>query len=292
MSLAAIILTKDEERDLPGCLASLQGLADVVFVVDSGSVDRTTEIARSMGALVLEHPFVNQAKQMNWAIENVQTDAEWVLRIDADERIDEELSRSLRDLMSKVDLGVSGIVMARRTVFLGKRLRFGGTFPVQLLRVWRNGHGACEDRWMDEHIVLRGGSTVQSEGELVHLIPKSMAEWSRKHIWYAERECLDVESGGASVAEALEGQAAQKRKAKTAVYYRLPSVLRVFGYWVYRYFGQLGFLDGKAGFIYHFLQGFWYRLLVDVMLEERRNRNSAARVIQESPAGQPRGFGS
>jgi hypothetical protein len=163
-----------------------------------------------------------------------------------------------------------GAMVALRVVFLGKRLRFGGTFPVWLLRVWRRGQGRCEDRWMDEHMVVLGGRVVKAKGELVHVIPKSLAEWSRKHVWYAERECLDAmgESGDGGLA----GQAGAKRVAKTKVYYRMPGMVRVVAFWFYRYVVQLGFLDGKVGFLYHFLQCGWYRMLVDGMLEERRLR--------------------
>lgn len=276
MRLAAIILTRDEERDLPGCLESLKGVADEVYVVDSGSGDGTVEIAERMGAVVLRHPFENYARQFNWAIENVKTSAEWVMRIDADERVDGELGRWLREFVERGAEDVAGAMVALRVVFLGKRLRFGGTFPVWLLRVWRRGRGRCEDRWMDEHMVVppsqsyggQGGRVVKARGELLHVIPKSLAEWSRKHVWYAERECLDAMATGQE--DCPTGQAGVKRAAKTQVYYRMPGMVRVLAFWFYRYVVQLGFLDGKVGFLYHFLQCAWYRMLVDGMLEERQ----------------------
>lgn len=264
--LAAIILTKDEENDLPGCLASLRGVADEVYVIDSGSRDRTVEIAKVLGAVVLRHPFENYARQFNWAIENIPTEAEWVMRIDADERLDGRQAESVRHLVDRAGEEVSGIELARRTVFLGKRLRYGGTFPVWLLRVWRRGRGQCEDRWMDEHMVVKGGEVLRAEGELMHLIPKSLAEWSRKHVWYAEREVRDVM---APQEAELEGQAGFVRSAKSNVYYRMPRMARVVAYWFYRYVVRLGFLDGKVGFLYHFLQGLWYRMVVDSLLEEQ-----------------------
>jgi len=318
--LAAIVLTKNEERDLPGCLESLKGVADEVYVVDSGSTERTVEIAEGMGAVVLTHPFENNARQMNWAIENIGTSAGWLMRIDADERVDGEMGRWLREFVESDGGGqardvhggtrepvpkADGAMVALRVVFLGKRLRFGGTFPVWLLRVWRRGQGRCEDRWMDEHMVVVGGEVVKARGELVHVIPKSLSEWSRKHVWYAERECLDAMATGqeawpgrnttATGQQAcptgategsradrgvrptgeggLTGQAGVKRAAKTKVYYRLPPMVRVMAFWFYRYVAQLGFLDGKAGFLYHFLQCAWYRMLVDGMLMERESRS-------------------
>lgn len=270
--IAAIVLTKDEEQDLPGCLESLQGVADEVYVVDSGSRDGTIEVAKRFGATVLEHPFVNHADQLNWAIENAGTTAEWLLRIDADERVDGELGRSLKLIARNAEANISGIELALRTVFLGKRLRHGGTFPLWLLRMWRRGEGICEERWMDEHMVLRQGKSVRANGELIHLIPKSLEKWSMKHVWYAKRECQDVRSEGPASSKGLCGQAADRRRMKNGVYYRLPPVFRAFCYWGFRYFGQLGFLDGKVGFVYHFLQGLWYRVLIDVMLLEGEQR--------------------
>lgn len=264
--LAAIILTKNEERDLPGCLASLRGLADEVYVIDSGSTDATLSVAEAAGAVVLQHPFENYARQLNWAIENVPTSADWLMRIDADERPDGTMRQSLRVMVESAASDVTGVLLARRTEFLGKRLRFGGTFPVWLLRVWQRGKGRCEDRWMDEHIAVEEGLVSRARGELLHVIPKSLAEWSRKHVWYAEREHLDTVDTATGVA--LRGQAALVRKAKTEVYYRLPIMVRVIGYWMYRYVLQLGFLDGKVGFLYHFLQCGWYRMLVDGLIIE------------------------
>ena len=120
---------------------------------------------------------------------------------------------------------------------------------------------------MDEHVVVDNGRVKRSRGELLHLIPKSVAEWSRKHIGYAERERLDVT--GETRAEVLKGQAGFKRRAKMGFYYRLPLGMRVIAFFFYRYVIQLGMLDGRVGFIYHSLQCGWYRLLVDSLLLEQ-----------------------
>ncbi|MGC4048700.1 MAG: glycosyltransferase family 2 protein [Paludibaculum sp.] len=263
--IAAIILTKNEQQDLPDCLESLRAVADEIYIIDSGSTDATLEIAAAAGATVLYHPFENHSRQMNWALENVPSSAGWLIRLDADERVSPELARSLRSAVNSSGEQVNGLLMPRRTVFLGKRLRFGGTYPVWLLRAWRRGSAICEDRWMDEHMVLKSGQAIKVEGELLHIIPKDLAEWSRKHVWYAERECIDARSQG-SASENFGGQARWKRAAKNGVFYRLPPVWRAFGYWIFRYIFMLGVLDGGRGFVYHFLQAAWYRVLVDCML--------------------------
>lgn len=266
--IAAIVLTKDEERDLPECLQSLQGVASEVYVVDSGSTDGTHQVAKRYGATLIEHPFENQARQLNWALDNIAIKANWVLRIDADERVSPDLTRQLLRILPDLPLDVTGIEVSRRISFLGRKMRFGDTYPVWLLRLWRNGAGCCEDRWMDEYIQLNTGRTLRARGDLLHYIPKNLSEWTAKHNWYATRECTDIQANGKI--EPAEESKGFRRVVKQSAYLRLPLFYRAFAYWFYRYVFKLGFLDGKEGMIYHFLQGFWYRFLVDAKLYEQR----------------------
>jgi glycosyltransferase involved in cell wall biosynthesis len=266
ITLAAIVLTRNEERDLLVCLQSLQGLASEVYVIDSGSTDQTAAVADRFGARVLSHPFRNYATQFNWAIENIPATADWVMRIDADESVSDQQRANLLRALSGAQQDVIGFEIARRIRFLGRELRHGATYPVWLLRVWRSGEGRCEDSWMDEHIVLRQGKVQRVQGDLIHNIPKDLTEWTAKHNWYASRECQDIT--GSEAATALDGQAGAKRWVKQNVYLRLPLFHRAFFYWFYRYFLKFGFLDGREGLVYHFLQGFWYRFLVDAKLYE------------------------
>ncbi len=264
--IAAIVLTKNEEHDLPDCLRSLQGFASEIYVVDSGSTDQTVQIAKQFGATVLTHSFESHSQQFNWALDNITTDADWILRIDADERLHPNLTHELLRVIPNLPVDVTGLVVPLRIRFLGRDMRFGDTYPVWLQRVWRNGFGRCEERWMDERIVLSSGRTLRVRGDLIHEIPKNLTEWIAKHNWYATRECADILSPEPVVS--LEGAAGARRRMKQSVYLRLPPFFRAFAYWLYRYFLKLGFLDGKAGLIYHFLQGFWYRFLVDAKLYE------------------------
>jgi glycosyltransferase involved in cell wall biosynthesis len=271
--IAAIVLTKNEERDLPDCLRTLGELGAEVYVIDSGSADATVSIAQEHGATVLTHPFVNYSRQFNWAIDNISTRADWIFRVDADERLHPDLTRELLGLVPQLPAEVTGLWVPRRIRFMGRDLHFGGTYPVWLLRLWRNGAGRCEDLWMDEHIVLNSGRTERLRGDLIHDIPKDLTEWTVKHNWYASRECQDVASREA--AAALGGQAGTKRWLKQNVYLRLPLFYRALFYWFYRYVLRLGFLDGRQGLVYHFLQGFWYRFLVDAKLYEASVRSRA-----------------
>lgn len=272
--LAAIILTKNEEADLPSCLDSLRGVATEVHVIDSGSTDATLRIAHDYGATVYEHPFETYSEQFNWALDNIATQAEWIFRIDADERVTAGLGRSIQDHLRSSAPSVTGLQVARSTRFLGTDIRWGDTYPVWLLRIWRRGYGRCENTWMDEHIVLDSGATLQLAGDLVHIIPKNLAEWTKKHVWYAGRECQDILQPRSqdALTAGFASQASRKRWLKDGLYLRLPLFLRAVLYWFYRYFFRLGFLDGRSGFIYHLLHAFWYRFLVDAMLFERASR--------------------
>lgn len=260
--LAAIILTKNEELRLPACLESLAGLASEVFVIDSLSTDRTVEIAQRFGARVFVHPFVNQADQFNWALAHVETNADWILRMDADERLSQELRLELAERLPALEPRVAGLLLPLRINFLGRTMRHGDSYPVWLLRVWRRGLGKYQDAWMDERILLAPGEVLKLHGDLIHEIPTSLSEWTQKHDAYAARECKDLISAGAGPPPQLS------RKLNKRLYLRLPPFYRAFVYWLYRYFLRLGFLDGKEGMIYHFLQGFWYRFLVDAKLFE------------------------
>ena len=287
-SVTAIVLTKNEQEDLPACLESLQGVASEVLLVDSGSTDRTLDIARRFGARVLTHPFFNYATQFNWALDNTRPGAEWILRIDADERLSEELRRELQTSLSGFGNDITGLLLPRRIHFLGRAIRHGDSYPVWLLRLWKGGTARCEDTWMDEHMVLSHGQVAKLHGDLIHEIPKNLSEWTRKHDWYATRECKQILAPPADECPPTGSQARLKRLLKQRLYLRLPAFYRAFFFWFYRYFLRLGFLDGKEGLIYHFLQGFWYRFLVDARLYEiEKSGTEIAAPLADSESQRP-----
>lgn len=265
--LSLIILTYNEEQNLPHCLESVKPLEPELIVVDSGSTDRTVEIAKSYGARVLHHAFVNQSTQFNWALENANPRHEWVMRLDADERLTPELAEEIREKLPSMPAGVCGIEIRRRMYFGGKWIRHGGIYPLWLLRIWRRSQAHCETRNMDEHMVLRSGSTVRLRHDFIDDNRKGVSYWVDKHNSYADREAKDLLAPAPPEQGArLTAQAARTRWLKERVYGRVPLFLRALLYWVYRYFLRLGFLDGKEGMMYHFLQGFWYRFLVDTKI--------------------------
>ena len=276
MTLTVVILTKNEERHITRALASVASIADRYVVVDSGSTDGTVALAEAHGAKVSENPWINYATQFNWALDQLPDDTEWVLRLDADEIVTEALVQQIKEALSKLGPDTKGIYVSRRMHFLGRRIAWGGLFPIRVLRVFRHGAGRCEDRWMDEHILV-DGATADLSGEIIDDNLNSLTWWTEKHNAYASREVVDLlnlEYGfmaHETVADIRSGQqAGVKRWLKEKVYARLPGGLRAFVYFLYRYVVRLGFLDGKEGTAFHVLQGFWYRYLVDMKLHETK----------------------
>lgn len=280
MLISVIILTKNEEANLPDCLASLQKLNAEVFVVDSGSTDQTVKIAQQAGCRTFEHSFENHAKQLNWAIQNLPIANTWLMRLDADERLTPELAEELKLILPQTSDDITGYQVKRRVFFMNRWIRHGGYYPTWLLRIWRTGLGTCEQRWMDEHIVLSQGKIANLQHDIIDENKKGLSFWIDKHNRYADREVKDLLSTAVEQCDPLLrkgqlSQATQRRWVKKNLYRRSPLFLRAFLYFLMRYTIGLGFLDGIEGLIFHFLQGFWYRFLVDAKIYELRRSNTS-----------------
>ena len=273
--LTIIILTKNEEKNLRKCIVSFRGIARRIVIVDSHSTDDTVELARSLGADVYEHSFENHAAQFNWAIENIDIDTKWVMKVDADEEFTPELANEISERLDTLPDTVNGVILRRRVYFMGRWLKHGGMYPQLLLRIFRTGHGMSEMKLMDEHLIITDGEAVTFKSDFCDNNNKSLEWWINKHNWYSNKEVLDYqmkkdsENGGESVTETSQSlQAKLKRFIKNHGYYSLPKFLRAHFYFFYRYYIRLGFLDGKEGKIFTFLQAYWYRFLVDAKLYE------------------------
>ena len=269
--LNVIILTHQEESNLPFALQSLKGLNCEIFVVDSGSSDRTVEIAQNFGAQVVTHPFESQARQLNWALDTLPLTANWTLRLDADERLTHDLATEISDLISNAPVGIAGYLIKRRVYFWGRWIRFGGYYPTWLLRLWRTGMARSEDVWMDEHMVVTGGAIGRLKHDFIDENRKGLTFWIDKHNRYSDREIMAMESASVEhVWERVGSAVARKRFFKNSIYGKSPLFLRAIAYGFLRYVMLLGFLDGRAGLVFHFLQGFWYRLIIDAKIYENR----------------------
>lgn len=280
-NLTVIILTFNEEKHIERCLHSALQVARQVFVVDSFSTDQTSAIAQSHEAQVWQHEFKNHAAQLAWALESLPIETDWVMRVDADEVITPELAESLRRRLANASPDVHGFLVRRYVRFMGGLIRHGN-FPQWNLRIWRIGKAEIEQRWMDEHMVLKAGKTEHLKGALIDDNLNSITWWTDKHNSYASREAIGLLNskyhfltGLANSSGGLSRQARYKRWLKENIYAHLPLGLRALVYFLYRMIFQLGFLDGRAGFTFHFLQGFWYRFLVDVKVREVEQRMQA-----------------
>jgi glycosyltransferase involved in cell wall biosynthesis len=276
-ALSVIVLTWNEEVNLPLCLRSISGLNCEVFVVDSGSTDLSHEIARSSGAALVEHPFENYAAQRNWAQNNLPIRGDWVLHLDADERLTPGLVDEINRLLKVPDPDVSGYLLRKRTIFMGRWIRHGGHYPSYHLRLFLKQKGACEDRLYDQHFMVDGPVRIL-EADYQDVVASNIQTWTLRHVWWAKLEGQEMTGssiGRRRVRADVAGDPIQRRRwLREGVYGRAPLLVRPFAYWLYRYVIRFGFLDGKEGLIFHFLQGCWFRFLIDCEILERRLRRA------------------
>ena len=275
-TISVIILTFNEEKHIQRCIESVNTIADEIFVVDSFSTDKTLEICnRYEKVVVMQNPFVNQAVQFNWSLQNCPVNSEWIWKIDADEYL-ARTTFNIKEAISNLPNDIHGIFIKRPIIFQGKKLRHGGMHPVWYLKLIRNGKGYCENKWMDEHLRLYEGGTVKFDLEQIDHNLNDLSWWTEKHNKYSSREVVETLNQKFNFLpmeyEQVQGKflgnpTERKRWFKTQ-YWNIPLFVRPFIFFLYRYLFKLGFLDGMQGFIWHILQGFWYRFLVDAKIFE------------------------
>lgn len=270
--LAIIILTYNEEIHLDRCIKSIAALDGDIYVVDSFSTDKTLDIAKNNNARILQNRWINYSTQFNWALDQLK-DYDWVMRIDADEFVTKELEISIRYAVSNYPIDYSGYIIERYMTFQRKTIKYGGIFPINVVRIFDPKVSFCEYRWMDEHIIV-DGNLKKLSGAMVDDNLNGIDWWIAKHNSYANREALDLLNikfnflSNPNTDNQLTKQARIKRYIKKKIYSRLPLSIRSFFYFFIRYILRMGFLDGFKGFTFHFMQGFWYRLLVDIKVKE------------------------
>ena len=268
---SVIILTFNDETNIGRCLDSLDGFTDDIIVVDSHSVDKTVEICLARGARVVQKPFVNQATQFNWALNNVPIKYEWILRLDSDEilpdRLKDEIARRLGQ-----EPDIAAYYINRRVYWMGRWLRHGRMYPHYIVRLFKKGHAHYEER-TEEHLVVNGAIGIMENDFLEDNRKNNLEYFTMKHLATARGELCEMEqeSGQGGIRPELFGAKVHRtRWLKERLYLRMPLFVRPFLYFFYRYFVCLGFLDGVPGLIWHVLQGFWYRFYIDAKLYEAR----------------------
>ena len=278
-SVTAIILTKNEEKNLGECLSSIKGFAERAVVVDCGSTDRTVEIAKEHGADVLVHDFTYSAAQFNWGIDHANITTDWILRLDADERFTPELIAETESILNSSDAkdgDLNGITMEAVFYFLGKPIRHGVKCKRKMM-LFKRGIGRIEDRKRDAHSIISEGRNVSVKEKFLHYDFKNLDSYIKRYNWYATREMQDyiAYTQGASTAINTDAHIQAQRKKKFGLYYRAPKFLRAYLWFIYNYIFRLGFLDGREGFLFHYFECLWYRLLVDAKIYEYEKHGGA-----------------
>jgi len=275
LDITCIILTFNEEIHIQRCIEKIKPLAKDIFVVDSYSTDKTVEMAERLGAKVYQNKWeLNYARQFNWALDNLPIKTEWVFRLDADEYLSDNLIEEIKSKLALLNADVSGIAFNCQRIFMNSLIK-RGIVKLILLRLFRFGNGRCEERWMDEHIYISEGNTVVFSNPFFDHNLNNIGWWTQKHNGYSIREAIDyLNIEFQLIPEQKEkdnkqfvnhASAVMKKKLK---YVKLPLFWRAFFLFIYRYFFKLGFINGKEGFLWHFLQGWWYRTLVDAKIFE------------------------
>ncbi|MEO1257499.1 MAG: glycosyltransferase family 2 protein [Bacteroidota bacterium] len=275
-----IILTFNEEIHLPRLLESIKGLNAPIFILDSGSTDATLDVADTYGATVAYNKFINHPKQWDYALHYFPITTPWIIGLDADQIVTKELFDRLKAFKNgDVPENINGIYFNRKNYFKGRWIKHGGYFPKYLLKMFRTGVGHSDlNQNMDHRFVVPGETVVWKKGYLIeeNLKENEIEFWIGKHNKYSglqAREELERKSGERhqAIEKKLFGNPDQRVAWFKQFWFNAPLFVRPMLYFMYRYFFKLGFLDGKEGFIFHFLQAFWYRLLIDIKIDEIKN---------------------
>ena len=265
--ISAIILTYNEEIHIDRCIKALKGFVKEIIVIDSNSNDNTIKICKHNKIRIYNNKFINQAKQMNWALKNVNIKSKWIFRIDADEIVEKNFFKKINGIIeSKID--ISGIIIERKIKFLNKIINYGLTSPHKTLRIWKNGTGKYQNINVDEQVAVIG-KTVISKAIIIDHNLKNFSWWLKKHKDYAFREAesyfINKKKYNYKIITSNDTSKINQNK-KFIIYYKLPIFIRPILLFIYSYFVRLGFLSGVRGLIFYFFQTLLYRMIVDIFI--------------------------
>lgn len=267
-SVSVIILTYNEELNISQAINSCKGWAKEIIVLDSISDDATQDIAKSHGAIVHENKFVNYSLQRNHALQ-LSISGEWILFLDADEYLSEELKEEINTVIKSPDF--DAYYMKFRLIWNDVWIK-RGYYPTWILRLGRNGYLKCDERPVNEHLECKTDKIGRLQEDILNKSNKSLVDWMTKHVKYAEGEAEQLFIEHNEKYNFFGNQFQRKRWIKVNIWNKLPVVLRPFLYFVYRYFIRLGFLDGKKAFHYHFLQAFIFFSQIDMIYLDKKWR--------------------
>ncbi|MDB5109936.1 MAG: glycosyltransferase family 2 protein [Mucilaginibacter sp.] len=271
-----IILTYNEEIHLPRLLQSISELNAPTFILDSYSTDNTLTIVENSGAQLLQNQFENHPKQWDFALRNFNIQTPWVICLDADQVVTNELKQYLLTFRDEDHRDINGIYFNRKNFFKGKWIKHGGYFPFYMLKMFRYSIGYSDlNENMDHRFLVPGKTTIWKNGVLLeeNLKENNIHFWIAKHNRYSDLVALEeVERLQLARSQTIKprfwGSPYERSAWFKRLWWQLPRYARPMLYFIYRAFFQLGILDGRTGIIFHFLQGFWFRLIVDIKIDE------------------------
>jgi glycosyltransferase involved in cell wall biosynthesis len=271
-----IILTYNEEQHLPRLLNSIAELNAEIFVLDSGSTDQTLTIATNYGAHIKSNPFENHPKQWNFALKNFEVQTPWTIGLDSDQIVTPELFKQLQEFKNENFQHINGIYFNRKNYFRGKWIRFGGYYPKYLLKMIRTNIGYSDlNENMDHRFIVTGETRIWKNGHILeeNLKENKISFWIDKHNKYSDLIALEeIERRDNLRQQTINpkfwGSPDERIAWLKRLWWKLPLGLRPFIYFSYRLFFKLGIFDGSTGILFHFLQGFWFRLIVDLKIKE------------------------
>jgi len=267
LDITAIILTYNEEKHIKRCILSIKKFVKKIIIIDSFSTDKTIEIAKKFKVKVYKHKFINQAKQINWALRKIKFQTSWILRIDADEYLTKELRKDVTTHINTLNSNYDGISFNRVIKFLNKEIHYGGTSPHKTLRIWKNRKGRCENAWMDEQIIVKG-KIFHLNQNLIDENLNDLKWWKLKHRNYAKREAISFlhnkKNKNKSKFKKKLKNVRKRKYLKEKIYYKLPIFLRPLLFFLYSLIFKLGIITGWQGLVFYYYQTLWFRLLVDI----------------------------
>lgn len=276
--LTVVILTYNESLHIERAIRNVMSWADKIIVLDSYSEDATPQIAGNLGAEVIYRKFDNYKNQRQYAIDYCKDKTEWMLFLDADEYLLEELKLEIKTAIAQTV--ILGYYLTRRFIFMGKWIKHGGYYPTYLLRLFRP-ELATVDGAINEHIIVPG-ATQKLKYDFVDHNLNGITFWTTKHNQYATAEAKALlvakQNKVASSRVNFLAQAGRKKWIREHIWNHLPLFAKPFIYFTYRYMIRLGFLDGKEGLIFHFLQGCWFWFLVSAKYLEMNAQNNEQRL--------------
>ena len=250
--VSVLVLTYNEELNLPDCLASA-AWSDDLHVVDSGSTDATVEIARRFGAKVYVHPFENFSAQRNWALRNAAFRHEWVLVLDADERTPSDLAEEMQRAAAQAPQEIAGFEMRRKVFFMGSWIKYAGQFNhFWFLRLFRHRQTRYEDRSVNEYPLVEG-EVRRLQGALLHENRKPVRDLMAKYRQYAALEARETlkllgHQADTGLPARWRGTPAERRRWLKHLHLRLP--FRGLRKFLYLFLWRGGIVDGVPGLVF------------------------------------------